>query len=256
MPRPRPDLAWAHQELKRPGVTLQRLHLEYLQQHPAGYRSSQFCRHYHEWARRLAPTMRQVHRAGAKVFVDFSGKRPVIVDATTPVRPHRASSAGHQGDPTRASGLSVASASSSAAHILIFVPVCPRAARLLASFSGWAQKALTVEQQHTIRAALDNPRAGWNDAAGIVIHYTGLTLWQAVARANSALKRGPGAVGEVVRPPAQHAIELVLHLAPRRFIARTEDLPDASLDPLDRLLGRRGPHVLVTSLPVPHRPEV
>jgi hypothetical protein len=25
-----PDLAWVHQELKRPGVTLQRLHLEYL----------------------------------------------------------------------------------------------------------------------------------------------------------------------------------------------------------------------------------
>jgi transposase len=31
VPRPRPDLAWLHQELKRPGVTLQLLHLEYLQ---------------------------------------------------------------------------------------------------------------------------------------------------------------------------------------------------------------------------------
>ena len=27
--------------------------------------------------------MRQVHRAGEKAFVDFSGKRPVIYDATT-----------------------------------------------------------------------------------------------------------------------------------------------------------------------------
>jgi transposase len=83
VPRPLPDMAWVHQELKRPGVTLQRLHLEYLQQHPDGYRYSQFCRHYHEWARRLAPTMRQVHRAGEKAFVDFSGKKPVIVDPTT-----------------------------------------------------------------------------------------------------------------------------------------------------------------------------
>src|SRR5512146_2569637 len=59
VPRPLPDMAWVHQELKRPGVTLQRLHLEYLERHPDdGYRYSQFCRHYHEWARRLAPTMR------------------------------------------------------------------------------------------------------------------------------------------------------------------------------------------------------
>jgi transposase len=34
VPRPLPDMAGLHQELKRPGVTLQRLHLEYLQQHP------------------------------------------------------------------------------------------------------------------------------------------------------------------------------------------------------------------------------
>jgi len=75
VPRPVPDMAWIHQELKRPGVTLQRLHLEYLAQQPAGYRYSQFCRHYHDWARTLAPTMRQIHRAGEKAFVDFSGKR-------------------------------------------------------------------------------------------------------------------------------------------------------------------------------------
>src|SRR5262245_27603438 len=83
VPRPRPDMAWIHQELKRPGVTLQLLHLEYLQRHPDGYRYSQFCRHYHDWVGTLAPTMRQVHRAGEKVFVDFSGKRPTIVDPTT-----------------------------------------------------------------------------------------------------------------------------------------------------------------------------
>src|SRR5437870_12413101 len=81
-------MAWIHQELKRPGVTLQRLHLEYLAREPDGYRYSQFCRHYHDWARTLAPTMRQIHRAGEKAFVDFSGKRPEIYDGTTgQVRP-------------------------------------------------------------------------------------------------------------------------------------------------------------------------
>ena len=49
VPRPLPDMAWLHQELKQPGVTLQRLHLEYLAQHPDGYRYSQFCRHYERW---------------------------------------------------------------------------------------------------------------------------------------------------------------------------------------------------------------
>jgi hypothetical protein len=39
-------MARLHQELKQPGVTLQRLHLEYLTQHPTSYRYSQFCRYY------------------------------------------------------------------------------------------------------------------------------------------------------------------------------------------------------------------
>ena len=82
-PRPLPDPAWLHQELKRPGVTLQLLWLEYAQVHPDGYRYSQFCEHYRRFARTLAPTMRQVHRAGEKAFVDFSGKRPEIVDRRT-----------------------------------------------------------------------------------------------------------------------------------------------------------------------------
>jgi transposase len=83
VPRPLPDMAGLHQELKRPGVTLQRLHLEYLAQHADGYRYSQFCRHYERWVRTLKPTMRQVHRAGEKAFVDFSGKRPGIIDPAT-----------------------------------------------------------------------------------------------------------------------------------------------------------------------------
>ena len=77
--------AWPHlhQELKRPGVTLQLLWTEYRAAHPTGYAYSQFCERYRRWARVLKPSMRQVHRAGEKLFVDFSGKRPSLVDATT-----------------------------------------------------------------------------------------------------------------------------------------------------------------------------
>ena len=78
--RVRPDCAHIHRELKRDGVTLQLLWEEYAQVHPNGYRYTQFCEIYRQWARRLRPSMRQVHRAGEKTFIDFSGKRPTLVD--------------------------------------------------------------------------------------------------------------------------------------------------------------------------------
>ena len=78
-----PDFAKLHQELKRVGVTLQLLWLEYRQDHPEGYQYSQFCARYRRFAKKLSPSMRQVHRAGEKAFVDFSGKKPSIVDPRT-----------------------------------------------------------------------------------------------------------------------------------------------------------------------------
>lgn len=81
--RPVPDCAWIHIERKRPGVTLELLHLEYLEKHPDGYRYTQFCEYYRQWAKRRRVTMRQVHRAGEKLFVDYAGMRPVIVDPGT-----------------------------------------------------------------------------------------------------------------------------------------------------------------------------
>ena len=81
--RARPDCAYIHRELKRDGVTLQLLWEEYAQVHPSGYRYTQFCEIYRQWARRRRPSMRQVHRAGEKTFIDFSGKRPSLVDRRT-----------------------------------------------------------------------------------------------------------------------------------------------------------------------------
>jgi len=81
--RPLPDPVYIHSERKRNGVTLELLHLEYLEKNPGGYQYTQFCEHYREWAKKHRLSMRQVHRAGEKLFVDFSGKRPHIVDPKT-----------------------------------------------------------------------------------------------------------------------------------------------------------------------------
>jgi transposase len=72
-----------HQELKRSGVTLHLLWQEYREVHPDGYGYSRFCEMYRSWERKLKRSMRQQHRAGEKTFVDFSGKKPHIVDPST-----------------------------------------------------------------------------------------------------------------------------------------------------------------------------
>jgi len=78
-----PDPQHLHRELRRKGVTLQLLHLEYREQHPDGYGYTKFCEVYREWLAYRSPTMRQVHVAGEKCFVDFSGAKPTIADADT-----------------------------------------------------------------------------------------------------------------------------------------------------------------------------
>src|SRR6516164_6389399 len=84
--RPVPDCVYLHTELRNPGVTLQLLHDEYLQQHPTtGYRYTQFCEIYNRWQARHRLTMRQHHRAGEKFFVDYSGKKPHYVDPVSGV---------------------------------------------------------------------------------------------------------------------------------------------------------------------------
>ncbi len=81
--RPLPDCAYLDTERRKRGVTLELLHLEYLEQHPTGYRYTRFCAIYRHWLARQGRTMRQVHRAGEKCFVDYAGQQPTLVDPTT-----------------------------------------------------------------------------------------------------------------------------------------------------------------------------
>ena len=81
--RSMPDWAEVHAERKRPGVTLHLLWFEYKAVHPDGYQYTQFCEYYHRWRKRLDPVMRQVHKAGEKVFVDYAGQTMSVVDPET-----------------------------------------------------------------------------------------------------------------------------------------------------------------------------
>jgi transposase len=82
--RAAPDLAHVHQELKRKGVTLTLLWEEYAAAHAGqAYRYSQFCLLYHRFAAGLKRSMRQIHRAGDKLFIDYAGQSVPIIDAAT-----------------------------------------------------------------------------------------------------------------------------------------------------------------------------
>lgn len=76
----KPDWAHLHQELRRPGVTLRLLWVEYREGNPDGYGYSQFCQRYEAWSRTLQPTMRVTHKAGEKMFVDYAGQTIPVVD--------------------------------------------------------------------------------------------------------------------------------------------------------------------------------
>jgi transposase len=83
--RPVPDWAVVHSELRRPNVTLSLLWEEYRGGMGArdGFGYSWFCDLYREWVGRLKPTLRQVHTAGERVFVDFAGHTMEVIDGAT-----------------------------------------------------------------------------------------------------------------------------------------------------------------------------
>lgn len=76
-----PNFAYIHKELRRKGVTLELLHEEYSESNPNGYYGyTWFCNEYKKYSSKINPSMRQVHIAGEKVFIDFSGMTMPIVN--------------------------------------------------------------------------------------------------------------------------------------------------------------------------------
>jgi transposase len=82
--RPQPDWRRLHLELKKHRhVTLMLLWQEYKAENPEGYQYSRFCDLYGEWRGRQDLVMRQQHRAGEKLFIDYAGQTVPVIDRQT-----------------------------------------------------------------------------------------------------------------------------------------------------------------------------
>ena len=79
-----PDFALMHQELKRKGMTKLLLWQEYRDIDTAtAYGYTQFCEHYQTWVKSLKRSMRQLHIAGDKLFIDYCGPTVAILNPDT-----------------------------------------------------------------------------------------------------------------------------------------------------------------------------
>lgn len=73
-----------HLELKKKGITKQLLWEEYIQHYPNRcYSYSQFCARYADWLKKQKRSMRQTHRAGEKLFIDYAGPTLPVVCASS-----------------------------------------------------------------------------------------------------------------------------------------------------------------------------
>jgi len=80
VPQPALNMVYIRNEMKRPHVTLQLLWEEYRGHTPDGYSYSQYCQLYRDWLGKQAISLRQEHRAGEKLFIDFAGDTIPIHD--------------------------------------------------------------------------------------------------------------------------------------------------------------------------------
>jgi transposase len=78
--RPEPDWAWVHEELARPGVTKLLLWQELKAKTPEGLGYSQFCERYRRWLKSRDLVLRQEHKPGEKMFVDYAGQTVGVTD--------------------------------------------------------------------------------------------------------------------------------------------------------------------------------
>jgi transposase len=67
-------------ELKRTGVTRQLLWEAYRKEFPDGFQYTQFCFYYNQWKARVNPVMHLDHKAGDKLYVDFTGQKLSFTD--------------------------------------------------------------------------------------------------------------------------------------------------------------------------------
>ena len=78
---PEPDWAQIHKDLQtHRDLTLQLVWQEGRESNPDGYGYSRFCDLYRRWLKKLDLVLRQEHRAGEKMFVDYAGATIPVYD--------------------------------------------------------------------------------------------------------------------------------------------------------------------------------
>lgn len=70
-------------KLKKRGVTKNMVYTDYISQYPEGYKHSAFLVRLNTFMGITKPSMRIFHKAGDKLFIDFTGKRLQLVDIET-----------------------------------------------------------------------------------------------------------------------------------------------------------------------------
>jgi transposase len=78
---PPPDCQRIYDELRnhrKLNLTLTQLWIEYKERYPEGYEYTQFCEHYRRWLGKRDYVMRQTHRAGEKLFVDYADGLSIV----------------------------------------------------------------------------------------------------------------------------------------------------------------------------------
>ena len=74
---------YMERQLKQTGVTKLLMWQEYINLHPDGYKSSQFCVHYRRWSNKVSPLMHMTHKMGDKMYVDYAGKTLEVINKET-----------------------------------------------------------------------------------------------------------------------------------------------------------------------------
>ena len=82
--KPLPDWEAVRKELRQKGVTLRLIWMEYLEQHPDGYKHSQFEEYYRRWKKTHGePSMHNTHVGGERMQVDYAGLKIELVNPET-----------------------------------------------------------------------------------------------------------------------------------------------------------------------------
>jgi len=79
-----PDYGRIHHEMRRKGMTLMLLWEEYQIEFASQktWRYTQFCEHYRSFTKKLKRSMRQIHVAGEKMFIDYAGPTMGLTDGS------------------------------------------------------------------------------------------------------------------------------------------------------------------------------